>query len=104
MITRNTYFTSKDLLKRNISMNNTIILKDSLSHEDYPIALAEIKRGKKQSHWMWYIFPQALGLGYTSTSIQYGIKDLDEATAYLNHEVLGKRLIEISNALLAFAN
>lgn len=67
---------------------------------DYPIALAEIKRGKKQNHWMWYIFPQALGLGYTSTSIQYGIKDLDEATAYLKHEVLGKRLIEISNALL----
>jgi uncharacterized protein (DUF1810 family) len=50
---------------------------------------------------MWYIFPQVLGLGYTSTSISYAIKDLDEAAAYLNHEVLGKRLIEISNALLA---
>ena len=67
---------------------------------DYAIALAEIKAGRKQSHWMWYIFPQVLGLGYTSTSIQYAIKDLDEATAYLNHEVLGKRLIEISNAAL----
>ena len=68
---------------------------------DYAIALSEIKAGRKQSHWMWYIFPQAMGLGYTSTSITYGITSLDEATAYLNHEVLGKRLIEISNALLA---
>ena len=68
---------------------------------DYAIALSEIKAGRKQSHWMWYIFPQVLGLGYTSTSIQYAIKNLDEATAYLNHEVLGKRLIEISNAALA---
>jgi len=50
---------------------------------------------------MWYIFPQVLGLGYTSTSITYGISNLDEAAAYLNHEVLGKRLIEMSNALLA---
>ena len=68
---------------------------------DYSIALAEIKGGKKKSHWMWYIFPQVLGLGYTSTSISYGIKNLDEATAYLNHPVLGQRLVEISNALLA---
>ena len=68
---------------------------------DYSIALAEIKGGKKRSHWMWYIFPQVLGLGYTSTSISYGIKNLDEATAYLNHPVLGQRLVEISNALLA---
>jgi uncharacterized protein (DUF1810 family) len=67
---------------------------------DYAIALTEIKRGKKESHWMWYIFPQLLGLGYTSVSILYAIKDIKEATAYLNHEILGKRLIEISNALL----
>ena len=68
---------------------------------EYATALSEIKHGRKQSHWMWYIFPQLLGLGYTSTSIMYSIKDLDEAAAYLNHEILGKRLIEISNALLA---
>ena len=67
---------------------------------DYAIALSEIKNGRKQSHWMWYIFPQVFGLGYTGTSIMYAIKSLDEAAAYLNHEVLGKRLIEISNALL----
>ena len=68
---------------------------------DYAIALSEIKRGRKQSLWMLYIFTQVLGLGYTSTSIFYAIKDLDEATAYLKHEVLGSRLIEICNVLLA---
>jgi uncharacterized protein (DUF1810 family) len=68
---------------------------------DYAIALSEIKHGKKRSHWMWYIFPQVLGLGFTSVSMQYGIKDIDEATAYLNDEILGKRIIEISNELLA---
>ena len=67
---------------------------------DYAIALSEIKNGRKESHWMWYIFPQAMGLGYTSTSIHYSIKDLDEAKAYLEHPVLGNRLIEISNVLL----
>ena len=67
---------------------------------DYPVALEEVKQGKKQSHWMWYIFPQVMGLGYTGTSITYGIKDLAEAAAYLNNEILGPRLIEISNVLL----
>ncbi|MFT4156029.1 DUF1810 domain-containing protein [Parafilimonas sp.] len=67
---------------------------------EYSIALNEIKNGKKETHWMWFIFPQVLGLGFTSTSMFYGIKDLDEATAYLYHPVLGWRLIEISNVLL----
>ena len=67
---------------------------------DYAAALREIKSGKKQGHWMWYIFPQLLGLGYTSTSVTYAIKDLDEAAAYLGHPVLGGRLVEICNALL----
>ena len=67
---------------------------------DYATALSEIKNGRKQSHWMWYIFPQVLGLGYTSTSMTYSIKDLDEAAAYLLHPVLGNRLVEIYNALL----
>lgn len=84
-------------------MNNNYNLERFLNAQatDYATALSEVKNGRKQSHWMWYIFPQVLGLGYTSTSIQYAIKDLDEAAAYLQHEVLGKRLIEISNALLA---
>ncbi len=67
---------------------------------DYAIALREIKNGRKQSHWMWYIFPQVQGLGFSSTSKYYAIKDLNEATAYLKHDVLGTRLIEICNELL----
>ena len=67
---------------------------------DFAAALAEIKRGRKQSHWMWYIFPQIAGLGFSSTSQFYAIKDRGEAENYLAHPLLGKRLIEISNALL----
>lgn len=67
---------------------------------DYETALAEIKGGRKRSHWMWYIFPQIAGLGFSETSKFYAIKDRAEAEAYLQHPVLGKRLIEISNALL----
>lgn len=68
---------------------------------DHAIALAEIKKGRKRSHWMWYIFPQVQGLGFSSTSKYYAIKDIDEAAAYLKHPVLGSRLVEICRALLA---
>lgn len=67
---------------------------------DFESALAEIKRGRKQSHWMWYIFPQIAGLGFSSTSKFYAIKDRAEAESYLAHPVLGERLVEISEALL----
>ncbi len=67
---------------------------------DFETALAEIKRGRKQSHWMWYIFPQIAGLGFSSTSKFYAIKDKSEAEEYLRHPVLGERLVEISGALL----
>lgn len=70
----------------------------------YDIALAEIRRGKKQSHWMWYIFPQLKGLGKTSTSELYGITSIEEARAYLAHPVLGARLREITKALLEVKN
>ena len=68
---------------------------------DYPRALAEVRKGRKQTHWMWYIFPQLSGLGFSEMARIYAIKDLQEARAYLAHPVLGTRLIEISNALLA---
>ncbi|WP_207420272.1 DUF1810 domain-containing protein [Desertivirga brevis] len=68
--------------------------------EDYAVALSEIKQGRKRSHWMWYIFPQLNGLGYSAMSIKYGIKDLKEAEVYLKHPVLGARLVEISKELL----
>lgn len=67
---------------------------------DYEIALAEIKRGRKESHWMWYIFPQIQGLGRSSTAQFYSIKDRKEAEAYLNDSILGNRLIEITEVVL----
>jgi uncharacterized protein (DUF1810 family) len=67
---------------------------------DYQLAFAEIKRGRKQSHWMWYIFPQLQGLGFSETSKYYGIRSLDEAKAYLEHPVLGGRLVRICKKLL----
>ena len=67
---------------------------------DYDQALREIRAGRKRSHWMWYIFPQIQGLGFSSTAQFYAIRDLDEAKDYLAHPVLGARLKEISSALL----
>jgi uncharacterized protein (DUF1810 family) len=66
----------------------------------YPIALQDIKKGKKRSHWMWYIFPQLRGLGMSSMAHKYGIVDLDEAKAYLEHPVLSARLYELCGELL----
>ena len=66
----------------------------------YSTALSEIKSGRKRSHWMWYIFPQIKGLGYSSTAQYYAIQSREEAEAYLEHPVLGKRLVEISEELL----
>ena len=68
--------------------------------QSYQIALKEIEAGKKQSHWMWYIFPQLKGLGHSSFSEYYGISAIAEATAYLNHQYLGAHLREITEALL----
>jgi len=68
--------------------------------EDYATALDEMKNGRKRSHWMWYIFPQIQGLGFSSTSQHYAISGLQEAAAYLNHSILGQRLIEISKVLV----
>ena len=69
------------------------------NNEDYEIALKEINNGHKDSHWIWYIFPQLRGLGKSYMSEFYGIKDLNEAKEYLNHEILGKRLIKITESL-----
>ncbi|MBQ6465459.1 MAG: DUF1810 domain-containing protein [Oscillospiraceae bacterium] len=67
---------------------------------DYAEALAEIRAGRKRSHWIWYIFPQIQGLGFSSTSQFYAITDLGEAKAYLADPLLRERLLEISGALL----
>ena len=72
--------------------------------ENYSTALAECVAGRKRSHWMWYVFPQFHGLGVSSTSQYFAIKNLPEAMAYLEHPVLGPRLGECVNALLALTD
>lgn len=72
----------------------------SAQEHSYDQALSEIRSGRKCSHWMWYIFPQLKGLGMTDTANYYGIDGLEEAKVYMQHPVLGARLIEMSEALL----
>lgn len=67
----------------------------------YENALAELNNGRKHSHWMWFIFPQINGLGYSATAKYYAIKNNEEAKQYLNHSVLGKRLLQCTHAVLA---
>ena len=67
---------------------------------DYNTALKEVKSGKKETHWIWYVFPQMCGLGHSCYANLYGIKNKEEAKEYLKHKVLGKRLREVTNALL----
>jgi uncharacterized protein (DUF1810 family) len=66
----------------------------------YPASLRELRAGRKQSHWLWYIFPQLRGLGSSSRSHFYGIKGIAEALAYLAHPILSERLIKLSEILL----
>lgn len=66
----------------------------------YPIALKEIKAGEKQSHWMWYIFPQHKALGHSHLAKYYGLESIEEAKEYFNHPILRQRLVEINQALL----
>ena len=72
--------------------------------QSYDIALQEIRQGYKQSHWIWYVFPQIKGLGYSSMAQFYAIQSLDEAKAYLQHPLLRAHLIEITEALLLHSN
>ena len=68
--------------------------------KDYESALAELHRGRKESHWIWYIFPQVTGLGQSSMSQEYAIRSKGEAVAYLEHAILGARLVRCCEALL----
>ena len=67
---------------------------------DYESALDEIRRGRKRSHWMWYIFPQFEGLGFSAMAQRYAIKSIAEAKAYLAHPILGPRLVECAESVL----
>lgn len=75
----------------------------SASYGSYQVALNEIRSGRKRTHWMWYVFPQITGLGYnvSETTRRYEINCMDEAARFLDHAILGSRLIEITSALLA---
>ena len=66
----------------------------------YESALRELRDGRKRSHWMWFIFPQIAGLGQSPSSRRYAISSLEEARAYVEHPVLGPRLVECARALL----
>jgi uncharacterized protein (DUF1810 family) len=66
----------------------------------YEQVLAELRRGRKETHWLWFIFPQIAGLGHSSTARTYAIKSLPEARLYLEHPLLGKRLVECAQILL----
>jgi len=68
--------------------------------QDFDVALKEIKEGYKRSHWMWYVFPQIIGLGQSRTSIFYSLKNLDEAKAYMADEILGAHMLQVCEALL----
>ena len=67
----------------------------------YDVALDELRSGRKRSHWMWFVFPQFAGLGASATSVHYAVKSAAEAEAYLSHPVLGPRLVECAEAVLA---
>jgi uncharacterized protein (DUF1810 family) len=67
----------------------------------YDTVIAELKSGRKRTHWIWFIFPQIDGLGYSATSKHFAIRSSEEARHYLDHPVLGKRLLECSEAVLA---
>lgn len=66
----------------------------------YDNVLAELRSGRKRTHWMWYIFPQIDGLGYSLTSKYYAIKSKEEARQYLSHPILGRRLLECAEIIL----
>lgn len=72
----------------------------SIQEEEFEEALSEIKHGKKETHWMWYIFPQIKGLGTSSKSMYYGIESIEEAKEYWNDVYLRDNLKEITTALM----
>ncbi|MEO8427665.1 MAG: DUF1810 domain-containing protein [Verrucomicrobiota bacterium] len=83
--------------------NDTFDLSRFVSAQEgiFDGALSELRRGRKESHWMWFIFPQVDGFGKSSTARKYAIRNLDEARSYLSHPVLGPRLLECCRALLS---
>ena len=86
----------------NIDLNRFIEAQNKW--DTYQTALEEVKKGRKTTHWIWYIFPQMVGLGYSSISKFYGIRGREEAQAYINYPLLRDRLVEITEAVYNNAN
>lgn len=84
-------------------MNETLDRFVIAQADIYPQALIELKQGRKTSHWMWFVFPQIAGLGRSPTAQHYAITDLTEAKTYLGHPLLGSRLSESAEMVLAWA-
>ena len=84
-------------------MNDPYDLKHFVDaqHAVYSRVIAELSDGRKQSHWMWFIFPQIAGLGFSAMAQRFAIGSREEAAAYLAHDVLGPRLIECTRLVLA---
>ncbi len=87
-----------------MSENNSLDRFVLAQEHSYNQALSELKDGQKRTHWMWYIFPQIAGLGFSATAQKYSIKNKHEAITYLNHEILGPRLRECTWAVLEVDN
>ena len=84
--------------------NNDLLRFLDAQNKLYLTALSEIKKGKKETHWMWFIFPQIAGLGSSAAAREFAIVSADEAAAYLAHPLLGKRLRDCSALVLAIGN
>ena len=95
MLSNNNTENSSDL-----NLNRFVAAQEKL----YETVIAELKNGNKQTHWMWFIFPQIDGLGNSTYAKLYAIKSIEEAKAYLNHPLLGARLLECSQILLTIKN
>ena len=89
-----------------MSLSNKAVFDDFVHAQNtiYPSVINELSQGKKRTHWMWFIFPQLHGLGYSSMAQRFAIQNLTQAQEYLQHEVLGKRLLECTELLLMHAD
>lgn len=96
MVTLNFMQSSSETYDKEVDLSRFVDAQASV----YAKVLSELKNGQKQTHWMWYVFPQLDGLGHSSTARYYSIQNLAEARAYLSHPLLGARLIECANLVL----
>ena len=87
--------------RETVSLSNKAVFDDFIHAQNtiYPSVINELSQGKKRTHWMWFIFPQLHGLGYSSMAQRFAIQDLTQAQEYLQHEVLGRRLLECAELL-----